>query len=222
MKFSFPQEGSMKHDLLLDQPAAVIPFQLHGREGKLAVYYGVNTDPIQAGFDFLAGLNFDINLCRGYPVMHARIEEYAGSGYRTICGWVQLVTRLDQDNLDPAQARSTTTVSIDLAPAFQEVHLPFVCFGNLPQFFDAPCLNLGSSTRLVWTADTFLTTTPLRSGEEPIECLAGFRWGYIETSQPGQAPALLPLEVTGPEAWNAHLPFLREKYGDWRFVEAES
>jgi hypothetical protein len=205
---------------LLDNPSAVIPFQLRGCDGRIAVYYGVNTDPVKAGFDFLAGLNFDVDLCRGYPVVHARIEDYSGSGYRTICGWIQLVTRKDQDSTDPAQARTTTSVSIDVAPAFQELNLPFACFGNLPQFFDAPCLNLGDSARLVWTADAFLTTTPLRSPDDPIECLAGFRWGYIETNVPDQAPVILPLEVIGADAWNEHLPFLKKEFPTWTFEPA--
>jgi hypothetical protein len=205
---------------LYDNPSARIPFQLRGCDGKLAVYYGTNTDPVKAGFDFLAGLNFDANLCLGYPVIHARVEDYAGSGYRTIFGWIQLVTRMDQDSIDPAQARTTISTSIDIAPAFQELNLPFVCFGNLPQFFDAPCLNINESARLVWTADTFLTTTPLRSAEEPIQCLACFRWGYIETNVPGQSPVILPLEVTSPEAWNKHLPFLAKEYSNWTFEPA--
>ena len=76
---------------LYDKAAAVIPFNLRGFDGSVAVYYGVNDDPAKAGFDFLAGLNFDINLCLGYPVIHARIESYAGTGYRTFCGWLQVL-----------------------------------------------------------------------------------------------------------------------------------
>jgi hypothetical protein len=205
---------------LLDSPSAVLSFHLRGFDGRIGVYYGPNSDAVRAGFDFLAGLNFDVDLCRGYPVIHARVEDYAGSGYRTVMAWIQLVTRVDQDSVDPHQAKSTTSVSIDLAPAFQDLRLPFVCFGNLPQFFDAPCKNLNDSARLVWTADTFLVSTPLRSKEEPITWLAGFRWGYVETNIAGQRPALLPLEATGPEQWNTHLPFLREAYPEWVFEAA--
>ncbi len=208
----------MEHWSFLEQPSAVIPFRLRGYDGKIAVYYGANSDAVSAGFDFLAGLNFDTNLCHGYPAIHARVEDYGGSGYRTVMAWIQLVTRMDQDSMDPRQAKSRTSVSIDLAPAFQQLNLPFVCFGNLPQFFDAPCMNLNGSARLVWTADTFLVAPPLRSRKEPIERLAGFRWGYIETNLQGQRPTLLPLEVTGAEQWQAHLPFLWEKYPEWTFT----
>ncbi len=205
---------------LFSSPSAVIPFTLRQRAGSLAVYYAANSDPLFAGFDFLAGLNFDVNLCAGYPAIHARIEDYAGSGYRTICGWIQLVTRVDQDSHDPAAARRVTSVSIDLAPAFADTGLPFACFGNLPQFFDAPCRNLNDSAELRWTADTFLTATPLRSRADPIQCLAAFRWGYTETDLPGQPPVLLPLEVTGAAAWNHHLAFLAEQFPDWTFQPA--
>ena len=124
--------------------ATVIPFMLRGREGRVGVYYGANDDPVKSGFDSL-NLNFDTNLCRGYPAIHACIEEYAGSGYRTVCGWIQIVTRVDFNG----QGGAVTSVSLDIAPAFQDLDLPFACFGNLPQFFDAPCLNLGGSAELL-------------------------------------------------------------------------
>jgi hypothetical protein len=219
--FSFLRNfAAMNDDSLFSHSSSAIPFSLRGRPGTIEVYYRANTDPILAGFDFLAGLDFNLDLCRGYPVIHARIEDYAGSGYRTVCGWIQIVTRVDRDSHDPARARTTTSTSIDIAPAFQELNLPFTCFGNLPQLFDAPCHNLGDSAELLWTADTFLTTTPLRSRSEAIERLAGFRWGYTETDNPAQTPVLLPLEITGPEVWNGHLPFLMLEYSNWTFQPA--
>jgi hypothetical protein len=202
---------------LFNQPCAVIPFTLRDRPGKVAVYYGANTDHMLAGFDFLTGINFDLRLCRGYPLVHARIEEYTGSGYRTVCAWMQVVTRVDAAAHDPAAAR-VRSQSIDVAPAFQELDLPFTCFGNLPQFFDAPASNLNGSAELTWTADTFLTTTPLRSRNDPIERLAGFRWGYSETDTPGSLPVLQPLEVTGTQVWNDLLPFLRGRFTGWSFI----
>ena len=205
---------------LYTRPAAVIPFTLAGCAGQVAVYYAANDDPRCAGFDALAGLPFDINLCRGYPVVHARIEEYAGTGYRTFCGWIQLVTRVDVASHHPAQALSVTSTSVDLAPSLEEAGMPWCSYGNLPQLFDAPCRNLGPSAELRWTADTFLTTVPGRSRGEGIAWLLGFRWGYTETDIPGQAPALWPLEVTGADAWNAHLPALRRAYPAWPFREA--
>jgi hypothetical protein len=205
---------------LFASPSAVVPFRLRGFSGSLAVYYAANNDPAQAGFDFLGGLGFNLDLCRGYPVIHARVEEYAGSGYRTVCGWIQVVTRYDRLSNDPAAARETKSLSCDIAPAFQDLNLPFACYGNLPQFFDAPCHNLNGSAELRWVADTFLTTTPLRSRAESIECLAGFRWGYIETAGPARPPRLLPLEITGAQAWNEHLAYLRQEFSAWTFQPA--
>ena len=75
-----------------DCAAELIPFNLKGYNGKVSVYYGVNDDPIKVGFNSLPGIPFDIQLSRGYPIIHARIETYAGSGYRMFCGWIQIVT----------------------------------------------------------------------------------------------------------------------------------
>jgi len=87
-------------------------------------------------------------LSRGYPIIHARIEAYAGSGYRMLCGWIQIVTSVYLDSHDNENAWSETFVSADIAPAFQEIEFPFASYGYLPQLFDAPCLNLGNHVEL--------------------------------------------------------------------------
>ena len=198
----------------------VIPFNLKGYKGKVSVYYGVNDDPIRAGFDSLPQIGFDINLCRGYPIIHARIEDYEGSGYRMFCGWIQIVTSVYLDAGDNKKTRSETFVATDIAPAFEEAEMPFASYGYLPQLFDAPCLNLGDYAELRWTADTFLTTVPMRSRDEEISWLLGFRWGYIENDIPDEKPILLPLEITNEQIWNDHAAYLRQQYGQWRFKNA--
>jgi hypothetical protein len=203
-----------------DRATMLIPFNLKGYNGKVSVYYGVNDNPIKVGFDSLAGLNFDIDGCRGYPVMHALIESYEGSGYRTFCGWVQIVTNVYFDSHNREESRTETFVSMDVAPAFQESDIPFASYGNMPQLFDAPCLNLGKYAELRWTADTFLTSIPTRSRDEEVSWLLGFRWGYLEKDIPNEKPTLLPLEVTEPQVWNKHLPYLREQYRSWKFKNA--
>ncbi len=203
---------------LYRQPATLIPFALHGRSGSVAVYYGPDDDPLKVGFDSLPGLGFLLGLCPGYPVMHAIIEHYAGFGYRTLCGWVQIVTNEYRDRERSAPQRF---VSVDLAPAMRSSDSPYACFGNLPAFFDAPCYNLGEHAELKWVADTFLVTVPMRSREEEITWLAGFRWGYSEYEASSHKPvSLLPLEVTGADVWNGHLPFLRVEYSTWKFRSA--
>ena len=80
-----------------------LPFTLHQRQGVVAVRYGPNAGPEESGFDILPNMPFDIALCRGYPTVHAEIAEYAGTGYRTVCGWVQLVTNVRYSAADPAR-----------------------------------------------------------------------------------------------------------------------
>jgi hypothetical protein len=197
---------------------ATLPFCLHGRQGQVAVYYGVNSDPVYAGFDALAGLGFDPALCAGYPAVHARIEAFEGTGYRALCGWIQIITSERYGADDPARQRPQRAVDVDLAPALEACAMPFCCVGYRPELFDAPCRNLGPSAELRWAAETFLVTVPARSRQEEIACLAGFRWGYTEAMD--QPVRVHPLVVTGAGAWNAHLPFLRATYAGWRFGEA--
>ncbi len=203
-----------------DRVTKLIPFNLKGYNGKLSVYYGVNDDPIMTGFDSLPGIHFDINSCRGYPIIHARIEDYEGSGYRTFCGWIQIVTSVYLDSRDRKEARSETFTSADVAPSFHEADVPFATYGYLPQLFDAPCLNLGDHAELSWTADTFLTTVPIRSRDEEISWLLGFRWGYVENDIPDEKPTLLSLEVTDGQEWNKHAAYLRKHYSNWKFKSA--
>jgi hypothetical protein len=195
-----------------------IPFTLKDYPGRVTVHYGANTDPVKAGFDALDGLTLGLAATLGYPCLHAIIEQYAGSGYRTVCGWIQIVTDdwyadLTED-ADPVQH----AVSIDVAPALASLDLPYACMGNLPQFFDAPCQNISHYAKLVWVADTFLTTVPMRSRQEPVHCLLGFRWGYVEYAKHLNRPIeILPLQVSDGQPWTHHLPFLRQRFPGWRF-----
>ena len=198
-----------------------IPFTLAGCQGQVAVYYGPNHDVVKAGFDALPGIPFPITLCEGYPAMQAQIESYAGAGYRMICGWIQIVTREELASTGQDWADARRSCSVDVAPAMSDTGVPFAVFGALPSLFDAPCRNLGNNVALKWTADTFLTTTPFRSRNEKTTWLAGFRWGYYEYAPSlERAVTLQPLEVTGAEVWNEHLPFLRREFDAWKFMEA--
>jgi hypothetical protein len=199
----------------------IIPFKLADRQGEVAVYYGPNDDAVRAGFDAIPGINFPIALCHGYPAMHARIKSYTGAGYRTLCGWIQIVTRAVFPVGDTERTTPHLSCSLDVVPALHESQLPFAVFGDLPSFFDAPCLNLGNNAELTWVADTFLVTVPVRSRQEEISWLLGFRWGYQEYDNPEENPVnVLPLEVTDGNVWNSHLAFLRGEFEEWRFKEA--
>jgi hypothetical protein len=133
-----------------------------------------------------------------------------------------VVTGTYYDSYDTGQAPVETSVFADTAPSMKDLESPFISFGNLPQFFDAPCKNLYGHAQLRWVADTFLTTVPKRSRDEEICRVLGFRWGYVEYDTPEQRPvSLLPLEVTAAQASNGLLPFLKEKFPKWRFGSAQ-
>lgn len=200
-----------------DRAALRIPFSLGEYPGEVAVFYAPNQEPARVGYDYLAGANFDPAWCRGYPVVHARLENYRGTGVRAFLGWVQVIASQYASSHDPQTAQTETFVTVDVAPSLADSGFPFYAFGSYPQLFDAPCRNLGDRAELVWTADTFLTTFPLRSQGDPVIRLAGFRWGYRETDLPDQPPVLLPLEVTTAQAWNQHLPVLAQSYPGWNF-----
>jgi hypothetical protein len=194
-----------------------IPFEHNGRRGTVAVTYGVTEDPSVSGFDALPGMGFDLAQCRGCPTMRGVIDSYDGTGYRTLFGWIQIVTGVRTTSGKPAD----TDISIDKLPAMQDIATPFASMGNLPQIFDAPCSNLNGYDSLHWTADTFLTTVPIRTRDEEIRRLAGFRWGYTEHADTVHHPiATLPLTVTAAQEWNALLPVLRKAYSGWRFARA--
>ena len=202
---------------LQNQPEVVIPFNLHQHDGQVVIYYGKNDDPVKAGFDIVPDLNFEIDLCRGYPVIHARVENYSGSGYRMLCGWIQIV----MSEFYPSKGgreRMDRFVSIDVPPSMRTLGIPFASFGYLPQIFDAPCHNIGKYAKLKWIADTFLTTVPRRSTKEEILFIAGFRWGYVEHDNPRRKPtSILPLEVISKKVWKAHVPLLEREYNMWKF-----
>jgi len=201
---------------LYNEPAMVIPFKHYKHDGRIVIYYGGNEDPVKAGFDIIPDLNFDINLCRGFPVMHARVE-YSGFGYRQLFGWIQIVT--DEYFQSGEKGKVKRLSSTDVLPSMQDLSFPFASFGYLPEMFDSPCYNTGNYAKLRWVADTFLTTVPGRSIKEKISCITGFRWGYIEYADPKQnPPSILPLQTISKDVWNSHLSLLRKQFEKWKFV----
>ncbi len=139
------------------------------------------------------------------------------------CGWIQIVTSIYLDSHDHARKP-------DQKPSFRQIsphHSKNLKFrlhlmGTYRSCLMHPCRNLGNYAELRWTADTFLTTVPVRSRDEEISWLAGFRWGYLENDIPDEKPTLLPLEITDGQAWNQHLAFLRQQYSHWRFKSASA
>jgi hypothetical protein len=201
---------------LYDEPTMIIPFKHCKHDGRIVIYYGENEDPVKAGFDIIPNLKFDINLCRGFPVIHARIE-YSGLGYRQLYGWIQITTNEYYRSGEKGKVKRLS--STDVVPSMQDLSFPFASFGNLPEMFDAPCYNIGNNAKLRWVADTFLTTVPRRSIEEKISYIKGFRWGYIEYANPRQnPPSILPLQTISKDVWNSYLSLLRKQFKKWKFV----
>lgn len=192
-----------------------LPFLLNGRHGTVEVSYMENRSPEESGFDLLQGLGFDVNLCIGYPTMHATIQEYAGTGYRKLCAWIQFVTDDFFSTLvsrEPAEEISL----VDIYDPMRELGVPFFAYGYPADIYDAPCNNLGEYARLKWVADTFLVTLPTRMNNDTISYLTGFRWGYEEW-QTGdkRVVKISPLEATGRDAWERRLPQLRADFPTW-------
>ncbi|MCL4519335.1 MAG: hypothetical protein M1587_09075 [Thaumarchaeota archaeon] len=196
----------------------VIPFELNGYEGEVAVSYDTNEDPKQSGYDYLVQLGiekeFDYSQCLGFPTMLATLN-YSGPGYRSFLGWIQVVTTeiLGRDH--------TTELIHDRYPAYADLDFPFCSFGSQPSFFDAPSTwNPDRRKNYNWTANTFLTTTPILSREsEEIRLVCSFRWGY-HFDEDSTRPKIDELEVTGEDTWNSNLAYLRRQAQSWHFREA--
>jgi hypothetical protein len=197
-------------------PTIEIPFVLNGKSGRLAVEYKANDDVNESGFDLLAGA-FDPRIALGYPTMHGRFVAYEGSGYRTACGWIQVIRSAFYDDLAADEPVACDTEA-DLAGYVHEGGVPFFAFGYLPDIYDAPANNLREFARMSWQADTFLVTMPARWNDFSIACLAAYRWGYWDALVEGAHQVeLLPLEVLDRAAWAAVVPMLAAEFPRFTF-----
>jgi hypothetical protein len=195
-----------------------IAFVHQDRAGILAVQYGPNDSVTASGFDLLQGRGFDVSMCLGYPTMRAWVSAYAGSGYRTLLAWIQIVTDHYYGRTDD-EAPAHVVAEIDASPALRALGVPFFAYGYPAAIYDAPCNNLGAHARLEWAADTFLVTFPSPLNDNEIAFLAGFRWGYAEWDEGGQRQvALRPLMALERTAWEAHLPMLQRECPAWRYA----
>ena len=186
-----------------------IPFELNHKPGVLKVCYDANQSIAKSGFDLFAGIGFDVNLCLGYPTMHAFMRSYEGTGYYTASAWIQMVTRREFASVESAVPAAILT-AVDVHPTLEELGVPFFAMGFPAEIYDAPCNNLGSLGKLEWIADTFLVTMPGRINNNTISRIAGFRWGYCEYDLDGKRQVeIRPLVVTQVSEWAQHLPVLQ-------------
>lgn len=201
----------------MDNLRKQIPFVLNNKTGTVEVCYEINKDPNKSGFNLLKNLSFDVDMCIGYPTMHAYIKEFNGTGYYTASAWIQVITDEFYSSLKddiPTQILS----EIDISDNMRKLGVPFFALGYPAEIYDAPCNNLGKYARLKWIADTFLVTQPSRINNNTISYLLGFQWGYEESDIKGKRNIrILPIKVIDISVWNQHLPMLKKNFSHWKF-----
>jgi len=194
-----------------------IPFCLNDKKGIVEVCYEKNNSVHKSGFDLLSGLNFNAEMCIGYPTMRASIKSYEGTGYYTACAWIQIITDRFFSLVKDTSPKEIVS-EVDVSNNMRKREVPFFSYGYPAEIYDAPCNNLGKYARLEWIADTFLVTLPSRMNNDIISYLVGFRWGYEESEiETNRHVKILPLEVTDSTVWNGHLAMLRDNFPNWNF-----
>ena len=191
-----------------------IPFNLMGIQNIIEVIYKANESAKESGFDALADLPFDPNLCLGYPVMHARVKDMANTGYRRQCGWIQLVEReyYSSNTLDKPDENN---ISVD-SPVSDSI---FCAFGSPAEIYDAPCNNLNGNAKGKWTAFTYLIEYPTRMNGYKLSFLAGFQWGYEEALENNELKVKMQdIKELNSKKWKEHILFLKEEYPKYEYV----
>jgi hypothetical protein len=190
-------------------------FSLDGRQGSVNLEFAANDDPSRWGFGVL-GLDWPMNLALGLPVLESTVS-YAGEGYLTAMGWIQIV-RIHVDERSESlvagaeKAPPGDHVWVDGPPNLRGLGVPFVSFGPSPTLFDAP-MSTESDVRFV--ADAFLTASPDAVMSRRSRPCFGFRWGYA--TRAGSAAELIPPTLLGDDDWRDALPILEEQFSEWSF-----
>jgi hypothetical protein len=190
------------------QPDLILPFLLRGHAGRVLVRYGANRDAAALGFGDL-GLPFEIGLAHGFPVCEAEVE-FAGSGYFAAMGWIQVVT------VEAIAPERFSFAEVDTYPALRSADSPFVTFGHLPRFFDAPGPN-PPRTDETWTAETFLAVCSDVARTKRVQPVLGFRWGY-QLGSMCATPKLL--EIAIQDDWIRCTATLEEQFPTWEYLPA--
>lgn len=180
----------------------MLTFEARSLLGRVRVAYGINADPKRWGYHLL-GLDFDIEVARGFPIIEARVE-YPGEGYAGYLGWIQVVRYWIGAEKDP-------TVIVDVAPQMKQARMPYLSFGIQPVLFDAPAF---IEQNVTWRAWSFLTFTPDCVMTSVVEPACGFRWGYDLRSG---VPSPIELLPAGQAEWLDTREELRPRFPDWTF-----
>jgi len=187
-------------------PNLVLKFARRGLSGTVRVWYRPSSGPREAGFGAIPDIGLDRGV-RRFPIVKAEVRS-GGRGYENLFGWIQVVAHLDHKgrirNFDP-----------DVFPMMAGQAVPYALFGFLPTLYDAPYWP--ERPRIHWRADSYLCSMVVRKpSREPIDPIAGFRWGF-KIALPGGDPELLPLEVVGAREWSEASGLLRTAFPTWRF-----
>lgn len=187
-----------------------LDFKLNGKKGVIHIDYSVNTNVSESGFDMLSHLGFDVNICVGYPTIHAYIKNFEATGYRRLCGWVQIL-KCEYFNSPQETTPADTKFIID---SLYSNELPFFAYGYPAELYDAPCNNLiAPYEKLTWTAYTYLVTMPTHLTQNTIHFLAGFQWGYTEWIGEAKREVMLtPLKELYSVDWKSNLELLQEQF----------
>ena len=140
--------------------------------------------------------------------------EYAGRGYQQLFGWVQLVRSTD----NTFHGRKFEMDPFDPFRLYERAPTPYCWYGILPTLFDAPSRD--ERIHLEWIAHSFLAVSPLRGDCRVVTPLLGFSWGFY-ISEEGSITLNSNIPLSGSD-WNAHLPYLRESYPEWRFTKMKA
>ena len=185
-------------------------FKLNGKKGVIHIDYAINNDVYESGFDMLTHLGFDVNMCIGYPTIHASIKDFDATGYRRLCGWIQ-VLKCEYFHTHEETSPTDTKFFIDSLPNYE---LPFFAYGYPAELYDAPCNNLiAPYEKLIWTAYTYLVTMPTHLTQNTISFISGFKWGYTEWNELGtRKVTLTPFQELSYSNWKNNLELLEEQF----------
>ena len=193
-----------RRDTVFQPMELVLPFRIRDVDGSVRVSYDRNEDPRRWGYDLL-GLDFDIEVARGFPVVEASVD-CPLEGYAAKMGWIQVVRYWVGRQTDP-------TVIIDVAPQLNDYGMPYIAFGVRPTTFDAPTT---TDANVIWRAVTFLTYGPQAHMTRTVAPAVGFRWGYDVR---GGVCQPIAVEMASRDDWSDARDELRQRYADWTFLE---
>lgn len=183
--------GGNERDLAME-----LPFELRGLPGHIDVSVEPNRDPLALGCH--AGAT-------DFPVCLASIT-YAGRGYLSALGWVQMVRSTDG-------ASGGREFEMDPYEPLGPLPHPFCWLGFSPILFDAPSRR--ARDPIDWLAHSFLCFIDGAHPRRQIRAILGFSWGFEITSSAITFKALEPL---ASHEWDAHLTLLRSEHPTWDFA----